>query len=62
MFLLNAPAQRIAMVLNALPRNAAVVISEAIKANKFGPGGSSADAAPAAPAAAASEPEPAPAQ
>jgi large subunit ribosomal protein L10 len=62
MFLLNAPAQRIAMALNALPRNAAVVISEAIKANKFGPGGSSADAAPAAPAAAASEPEPAPAQ
>lgn len=59
MFLLNAPAQRIAMALNALPRNAAVVISEAIKANKFGPGGSSADVAPAAPA---SEPEPAPAQ
>ena len=36
MFLLNAPAQRIATALNALPRNAAVVVSEAVKANKFG--------------------------
>ncbi|PYU08570.1 MAG: hypothetical protein DMG33_01330 [Acidobacteria bacterium] len=35
MFLLNAPAQRIAMALNALPRNLAVTVSEAIKANKF---------------------------
>jgi len=35
MFLLNAPAQRIAMVLNALPRNLAVTVSEAVKANKF---------------------------
>src|SRR6202047_5032759 len=38
MFLLNAPAQRIALALNALPRNIAVVVSEAIKANKFGSG------------------------
>jgi large subunit ribosomal protein L10 len=37
MFLLNAPAQRIAMALNALPRNMAVTVNEAIKANKFGP-------------------------
>ena len=44
MFLLNAPAQRIARTLNALPRNLAVTVSEAIKANKFGSGG-----APAAP-------------
>jgi large subunit ribosomal protein L10 len=36
MFLLNAPAQRIAMALNGLPRNLAVTVSEAIKANKFG--------------------------
>jgi large subunit ribosomal protein L10 len=36
MFLLNAPAQRIAMCLNALPRNLAVTVNEAIKANKFG--------------------------
>jgi large subunit ribosomal protein L10 len=35
MFLLNAPAQRIAIALNALPRNMAVVLSEAVKANKF---------------------------
>src|SRR5260370_299808 len=39
MFLLNAPAQRIAMALNALPRNLAVTVSEAVKANKFGSGG-----------------------
>lgn len=35
MFLLNAPAQRIARALNALPRNLAVTVNEAIKANKF---------------------------
>src|SRR3984957_10092279 len=39
MFLLNAPAQRVATVLAAVPRNLAVVTSEAVKANKFGPGG-----------------------
>jgi len=38
MFLLNAPAQRIATALYALPRNLAVTLSEAIKANKFGSG------------------------
>src|SRR5208282_2899799 len=48
MFLLNAPAQRIAIALNALPRNLAVTVNEAIKANKFGSGG-----------AASSEPAPA---
>jgi large subunit ribosomal protein L10 len=35
MFLLNAPAQRIAIALNALPRNLAVVVNEAVKAEKF---------------------------
>jgi len=35
MFLLNAPAQRIAMALNAVPRNLAVTVSEAVKADKF---------------------------
>ncbi len=35
MFLLNAPAQRLASVINAVPRNAAVVVNEAVKANKF---------------------------
>ncbi|MDP9338637.1 MAG: 50S ribosomal protein L10 [Acidobacteriota bacterium] len=39
MFLLNAPAQRIAMALNALPRNLAITVSEAIKANKFASAG-----------------------
>ena len=39
MFLLNAPAERIAVALNALPRNLAVTVNEAIKANKFGSGG-----------------------
>lgn len=45
MFLLNAPAQRLASVLAAVPRNLAVVTSEAVKANKFGSGG--AEPAPA---------------
>ena len=48
MFLLNAPAQRIAMALNALPRNLAVTVSEAIKANKFGSGGASSEPSGAA--------------
>lgn len=48
MFLLNAPAQRIAVALNALPRNLAVTVNEAIKADKFGPGGGGAAPAPAA--------------
>ena len=39
MFMLNAPAQRVATALAALPRNLAVVTSEAVKANKFGSGG-----------------------
>src|ERR1700722_13028152 len=52
MFMLNAPAQRLATVINAVPRNLAVVTSEAVKANRFG---GSAAAAPAA----APEPEPA---
>src|ERR1700693_2488448 len=46
MFLLNAPAQRVAMALNALPRNLAVTVSEAIKANKFGSSGGSAAPSP----------------
>ena len=48
MFLLNAPAQRIAVALNALPRNLAVIVNEAIKANKFGSGGGGAAPATAA--------------
>src|SRR6202046_3001017 len=44
MFLLNAPAQRVATALAALPRNLAVVTSEAVKANKFGGPGADAPA------------------
>jgi large subunit ribosomal protein L10 len=51
MFMLNAPAQRVATALAALPRNLAVVISEAVKANKFegGPAPEAATATEAAP-------------
>ena len=55
MFMLNAPAQRVATALAALPRNLAVVISEAVKANKFG-GGSAAPETTAAPESAPSTP------
>ena len=48
MFLLNAPAQRIAATLNALPRNLAVTVSEAVKANKFGSGGDGGASTPVA--------------
>jgi large subunit ribosomal protein L10 len=69
MFLLNAPAQRTATALAALPRNLAVVTSEAVKAGKFA-GGAVVEAAPAVtpapeavPASApAASPEPEPAQ
>jgi large subunit ribosomal protein L10 len=54
MFLLNSPAQRIAVALNALSRNMAVVVSEAVKAEKFGSSGAKAEAPP--------EPTPAPVQ
>ncbi|MGC2330841.1 MAG: 50S ribosomal protein L10 [Candidatus Acidiferrales bacterium] len=47
MFLMNAPAQRIATAMAALPRNLAVVTSEAVKANKFGGGGAATESAPA---------------
>ena len=53
MFMLNAPAQRVATALAGLPRNLAVVVSEAVKGNKFG-------GSPAPETAAATEPAPAP--
>src|ERR1700690_1105841 len=59
MFLLNAPAQRIATALAALPRNLAVVTSEAVKAGKFA--GGAAEAAPSASPAAEPAPASAPA-
>ncbi len=40
MFLLLAPAQRIAMALAGVSRNVAVIVNEAVKANKFGSNGS----------------------
>jgi large subunit ribosomal protein L10 len=67
MFLLNAPAQRLAVTLNALPRNLAVTVSEAIKINKFGSGltaeksaapAAAPEAAPAAAPAAEAEAKP----
>jgi large subunit ribosomal protein L10 len=59
MFMLNAPAQRVATALAALPRNLAVVMSEAVKANKFA-GGSAPEAAKPPEAAAAPEAAPEP--
>jgi large subunit ribosomal protein L10 len=47
MFLVNAPAQRVATAMAALPRNLAVVVSEAVKANKFGGGGAAPESGPA---------------
>ncbi len=38
MFLLGAPATRIASALAAVNRNLAITVNEAVKANKFGPG------------------------
>jgi large subunit ribosomal protein L10 len=60
MFLLNAPAQRIATALAALPRNLAVVTSEAVKAGKFSGGSGAASPAAEAPAAEAPAAVPAP--
>ncbi len=51
MFLLQAPAQRIASALAGLPRNLAVTVSEAVKANKFSSGGASPDRIGAGPEA-----------
>ena len=39
MFLLQSPARRLATAMAAVPRNLAVVTSEAVKASKFAPGG-----------------------
>jgi large subunit ribosomal protein L10 len=51
MFMLNAPAQRVATAIAALPRNMAVVVSEAVKANKFAGGGAAPEPATAPEAA-----------
>src|SRR5277367_1458162 len=66
MFMLNAPARRVATATAAVTRNLAVVVSEAVKANKFGGGGAASTAEPAAAAVVAepapAEPAPEPAQ
>ncbi|MCC6861992.1 MAG: 50S ribosomal protein L10 [Bryobacterales bacterium] len=36
LFLINAPAQRLAQVINAVGRNIAVVVDQGVKENKFG--------------------------
>jgi len=46
MFLVNAPAQRIAAAMAAVNRNVAVTVNEAVKAGKFGPGSAPVEAAP----------------
>ena len=59
LFLINAPAQRLVTVLNAPGRDVAVVVSEAVKGEKFK--GAAAPAAKAEPVAAAAPIEAAPA-
>jgi large subunit ribosomal protein L10 len=57
LFLINAPATRLATVINATGRNLAVVVNQAVEQNKLGGSGSAAPAAaaPAADAEGASE-------
>ena len=43
LYLINAPAQRLAMTINAAGRSLAVVIDQGVKENKFS-GGASTDA------------------
>src|SRR6201993_2601878 len=60
LFLINAPAQRLATVINATGRDLAVVINQAVEQNKFlGAQASVVEQPPAAEAAAAAEPAPA---
>ena len=61
LFLINAPATRLATVMNATGRNLAVVVDQAVQANKFA--GAAAEAAPVTEAAPAEAPsaEPVPA-
>ena len=56
LFLMNAPAQRLVTVMNAIGRDLAVVINQGVEKNKFG---GAAEAAPAAEAEAVTEPAPA---
>jgi large subunit ribosomal protein L10 len=61
LFLINAPAQRLATVINATGRDLAVVLDQAVKENKLKGGpGAAADASPAPASAAGSGPGEAP--
>jgi large subunit ribosomal protein L10 len=53
LFLINAPATRLATVINATGRNLAVVVNQAVEQNKLQSGAGEAPKAEAAPAAAA---------
>ena len=44
LYVINAPAQRLAMTINAVGRTLAVVIDQGVKENKFSGGGESTDA------------------
>jgi large subunit ribosomal protein L10 len=44
LYLINAPAQRLAMTINAVGRTLAVVIDQGVKENKFSGGGEATDA------------------
>ncbi len=53
LFLMNAPAQRLVTVMNAIGRDLAVVINQGVEKNKFGGAPEAAPAVPAAEPAAA---------
>ncbi len=56
LFLINAPAQRLATVLAATGRDIAVVVNQAVEQNKFSTAASSSSPVPAAPAAESAAP------
>src|SRR3954454_4966437 len=56
LFLINAPAQRLVTVMNAVGRDIAVVVNQAVKENKFAGGAEAAAAAPVAEAPAEAAP------
>jgi large subunit ribosomal protein L10 len=62
LFLMNAPAQRLVTVMNAVGRDIAVVINQGVGKGKFGGAAAPAEAAPAAEAAPVEAPAEAPAE
>ncbi len=57
LFLINAPAQRLATVVNATGRNLAVVVNQAVEQEKFAAGSPAASSSTSAPATPAPTPE-----